>query len=88
MIGAPGAVTRIDDRLDYWLGTRDLAAVFGAPLDLDAIRTVKIQIVCGEDDLAELPVPARIAEALKPIGDLGRNRVDRMKLLLANYRGP
>lgn len=86
VIGAPGAITRIDDRFDYWLGTGNLAAVFGAPLDLDALRKVPIQLLCGDQDLAELPIPARFAERLKPLGDIGRNRVDRIGLLLANYR--
>ncbi len=37
-IGAPGAVTLIDDQRDYWVGTRDLAARFGTAIDLPAMR--------------------------------------------------
>lgn len=85
-IGAPGAATRIDERFDYWPGTRDLAAVFGAPLDLEALRQVAIQLLCGDEDLAEPPVPARLAEGVAALGHIGRNRVERIKLLLANYR--
>lgn len=85
-IGAPGAITRIDDRFDYWFGTRNLAAVLGAPLDLDAVRKVPIQLVCGDQDLAEPPIPAKLAERLKPLGDIGRHRVDRIGMLAANYR--
>lgn len=85
-IGAPGAVTRIDDRFDYWLGTRNLAAVFGAPIDLPMLRRVEVQLLCGDRDLAELKIPQGLAEQLKPLGDIGRNRVERMALLLANYR--
>lgn len=85
-VGAPGAVTRIDDGLEYWFGTRDMAAVFGTALNLGAVRKAPIQLLCGQEDLAELKIPKAIAEKLKPLGDLGRNRVDRMKLLLTNYQ--
>jgi hypothetical protein len=62
------------------------ASVFGAALDLEALRESRIQLVCGDLDLAELKIPARIAEELKPLGGLGRNRVERVGLLFANYR--
>ena len=88
-VGAPGAVTLIDDRFDYWLGTRDLETVFAVSLDIAQIRHVKIQLLCGDQDVSELKIPASVAEKLKAvsnlIGDIGRNRIERVKLLLANY---
>lgn len=85
VVGAPGAVTRIDERMDWWLGTRNCAEVFGAPLDLDALRRVPIQLLVGDQDLAELTIPPALAKTLEPLGDIGRNCVERMHLLLANY---
>lgn len=49
-IGAPGIVTLIDDRYDFWAGTRNFAAIFGAPPDLDAIRRVPVHMVIGAED--------------------------------------
>lgn len=85
VIGAPGAVTRIDDRLGWWLGTKDVAETFGAPLDLAALRRVPLQLLVGDQDLAELKIPPALAKVLEPLGDVGRNRVERMGLLLQNY---
>ena len=85
-IGAPGATTRIDERFDYWLGTRNLQAVFGKPLDLDTMRKVPVQLLCGEEDTAELKIPVHLAEKVKALGPIGRNRIERMQLLLANYQ--
>lgn len=90
VVGAPGAVTRIDDRFGWWLGTRDVAEVLGAPLDLDAMRRVPVQLLVGDQDLAELAIPPALARRLETskaegLGDIGRNRVERMQLLLANY---
>jgi len=90
VIGAPGAITRIDDRLGWWLGTRNFAEVFDAPLDLAALRRVPLQLLVGDQDLAELKIPPALAKTLEPLkalglGDIGRNRVERMHLLLRNY---
>ncbi|MDY7102271.1 MAG: alpha/beta hydrolase [Actinomycetota bacterium] len=49
-IGAPGIVTLLDDRFDYWAGVRNVPERFGVPLDLDAMRAVSVQTVIGGDD--------------------------------------
>ena len=85
-VGAPGATTRIDERFDYWLGTRNLETVFGQPLDLEAMRKVPVQLLCGEEDTAELKIPAHLAEKVKSLGPIGRNRIERIQLLLTNYQ--
>jgi hypothetical protein len=83
-------VTRIDERFDYWFGTRNLAEKLGAPLDLDALRRVPLQLLCGDRDLEEQKIPPAVAQRLallqaQGLGDVGRNRVERMQLLLQNY---
>ena len=49
-IGAPGIVTLLDERYDFWVGVRDLAARFGTHLDLEAMRRVRVQLVIGGND--------------------------------------
>lgn len=49
-IGAPGMVTLLDDRFDFWAGTRDFEAKFGKPLNYDAMRKVQVQMVIGAED--------------------------------------
>lgn len=50
-IGAPGSVTLLDPTRDWWVGTRNVAELFGAPVDLDAIRQVPVQMLVGAADL-------------------------------------
>ncbi len=50
-VGSPGSVTMIDDRYDWWAGTRDYEEKFGHPLNLDALRKVSVQMVVGKADL-------------------------------------
>ena len=50
-LGAPGSVTLVDDSQDWWVGTRDIAACFGRPLDRAALRQVPVQLLVGAEDL-------------------------------------
>ena len=85
-IGAPGGVTRIDDTRDFWLGTRDFEARFGQPLDLEAMRQVPVQLVVGACDVEEFTYPPGFAAFVEGMGDIGKNRVERNALLMANYQ--
>jgi dienelactone hydrolase len=49
-VGAPGAVTLLDDELPWWGGVGDIAQRFGHGLDLEALRRVPIQLLVGSDD--------------------------------------
>ena len=49
-IGAPGNVTLIDERRDWWVGTRTLMQEFGVELDLAELRKVPVQMIVGSDD--------------------------------------
>jgi poly(3-hydroxybutyrate) depolymerase len=50
-VGAPGSVTLLDPTRDWWVGTRNMAELFGAAPDLAAIRQVPVQMIVGAADL-------------------------------------
>jgi pimeloyl-ACP methyl ester carboxylesterase len=50
-IGAPGSVTLLDPARDWWVGTRDMADLFGVAPDIEAMRKVKVQMIVGAADL-------------------------------------
>jgi poly(3-hydroxybutyrate) depolymerase len=80
-VGAPGAVTLIDDRADWWAGVRNMDALFGCPLDLAAVRRVPLQLLVGEhdtdtDEMKEQP-PSRVWHS--DAERLAANRIDRLQ---------
>lgn len=70
-IGAPGAITLLDKGASWPEGTGNFEALFGAPMALEAMRNVPVQIVIGREDV--VPFVGNIA------------RVDNAEKLLANY---
>ncbi|WP_342239555.1 alpha/beta hydrolase [Inquilinus sp. OTU3971] len=82
-IGAPGIVTLLDFEHDWWVGVRNFEAVFGKPLDLDAIRRVPVHMVIGGDDTETWEITVKPGDAWwMPGADIaGRNRQDRMRSL-------
>ncbi|WP_343714337.1 alpha/beta hydrolase [Inquilinus sp.] len=82
-IGAPGVVTLLDFEHDFWVGVRNFEAVFGKPLDLDAIRGVPVHMVIGGDDTETWEITIKPGDAWwMPGADIaGRNRQDRMRSL-------
>ncbi len=50
-IGAPGSVTLLDPTRDWWVGTRNMAELFGAAPDVAAMRQVAVQMIVGAADL-------------------------------------
>lgn len=50
-IGAPGSVTLLDPTRDWWVGTRNFAALFGHEIDVAAMRDVPVQMIVGAADL-------------------------------------
>jgi hypothetical protein len=49
-IGAPGSVTLVDDSRDWWVGTANVASIFGREIDRDALARVPVQLVVGALD--------------------------------------
>jgi pimeloyl-ACP methyl ester carboxylesterase len=84
-IGAPGICTRLDNSRKWWFGTQDLVERFNIELDLPALRRVKVQLVVGDCDLEEFIIPQRLASFVSGLGNIGRNRVERINLLKEHY---
>lgn len=86
-IGAPGVVTLLDFDHDFWVGVRDFEAVFGKPLDLDAMRGVAVQMVIGGDDRETWEITITPQDAWwMPGADLaGRDRNDRILALKQSF---
>ncbi|MDQ3692435.1 MAG: alpha/beta hydrolase [Chloroflexota bacterium] len=85
-VGAPGVVTLLNHDRDYWVGVRDFEAVFGAPLDLDGMRRVPVQLVIGDDDTEtwEITISPTSRTWMPGAEDAGVNRQDRMSSLKAS----
>ncbi|MCW3475242.1 alpha/beta hydrolase [Limobrevibacterium gyesilva] len=86
-IGAPGAVTLIDDTRDYWVGTRNLEALFGTALDLAAMRQVPVQMVVGAADIEtwEIDYQPGSRNYMDGINATGRTRIERNTALRRNF---
>lgn len=78
-VGAPGRITRIDADVPWWLGTADLAELFGTELDLPALRRVPVQMIVGAEDTETW----EIAEPGIDAG--GDTRVERLRTLRDNW---
>lgn len=82
-IGAPGLVTLLDRTRPWWTGVADLEALFGRPLDPEAMRRVPVQTVIGADDTEtwEITIPPGSPLWLEGANDAGRTRLDRIAAL-------
>lgn len=86
-IAAPGRITRLDDTLPWWLGTRDLVERFGISVDLDALRRVPILLTVGADDVEtwEINNPGE-SNWMDGAEDTGKTRIERLRTLERNFR--
>jgi hypothetical protein len=87
-IGAPGKVTLLDTSRDWWMGIRDVPKRFGRPVDIAAVRKLQVHLIVGEEDLDEdeIFVPKTDLLWMPGANDAGRNRIERIKTLLANLQ--
>ncbi len=85
-IGAPGIVTLLDDQVDWLAGVRNFEAVFGKPLDVDAMRRVAVQLVVGGDDTDtwEIAITPSNAWWQPDFDSHGATRIARMETLKAS----
>lgn len=86
-IAAPGIVTVLDDEADWLAGVRNFEAVFGKPMDLEAMRRVAVHMVVGGDDSATWEIAlSRDHPWWQPAFDAhGATRIERMETLKASY---
>jgi poly(3-hydroxybutyrate) depolymerase len=82
-VGAPGIVTLLDDRHDFWVGTRDMAARFGRPIDRAAIARVPVLLVAGGADVEtwEIAIPPGSTWWMPGADLAGTNRIERIEAL-------
>lgn len=85
-IGAPGAVTLLDDSRDWWVGTRNVKALFGRAIDHEALRKVAVHLVVGAADIEtwEINYPRESVQYMDGINDTGRTRIERNTALRKN----
>ncbi len=86
-IGAPGVVTLFDENHDYWVGVRDFEERFGKALNPEAMRSVPVQMVIGEEDREtwEITITPKDAWWMEGADLAGRDRQDRMLALKASF---
>ena len=72
-IGAPGRITYINDKVDYYWGTRDFNKIFDKEIEIEAMKNVPVQLLIGEKDVSF------IGES-----PYGSNRMERMMNLKKN----
>ncbi|MGB8416723.1 MAG: alpha/beta hydrolase [Paraburkholderia sp.] len=86
-IGAPGNVTVLDQKKDWWLGVGGFEQHFGKPFDAAALKHVPVQMVVGRADLEtwEITVREDSPMYLPGINDAGATRPERLRTLKASF---
>jgi len=86
-IGAPGSVTLLDPTRDWWVGTRNVEALFGAPVDTQALARVPVQMVVGAADLEtwEITHSEGGRHWMPGANDAGRTRPERLAALKRSF---
>jgi predicted esterase len=86
-IGAPGSVTLPDEDHDYWVGCRNLEALFGKRLDIPAMRKVPVHQVVGGADRETWEITHRQGGRnwMEGANSAGETRVDRSTTLNAAF---
>jgi predicted esterase len=88
-IAAPGIVTLPDDSHPWWVGTGDMRARFGHPLDRAAVARVPIHAAVGAEDNETWEITVRPGSRWAMPGDAlaGPDRPARLAALVAGLRG-
>lgn len=88
-VGAPGAVTLVDDTRGWWVGTADVENRFGATVDVAALRGVPVLLVIGADDVGaeETVVPEGSRHWMPDANHAGADRQERLNTLEHNLTG-
>jgi len=86
-IGAPGSVTLLDPARDWWVGTRDMAGLFGAAPDIEAMRQVPVQMIVGAADLETWEITHRPGGRnwMPDANHAGATRPERLQRLQRNF---
>ncbi|MFE0754650.1 alpha/beta hydrolase [Inquilinus sp. NPDC058860] len=87
-IGAPGSVTLIDPKRDWWVGTRDMERLFGRAPDLETMRRVPVHLAIGDSDLETASITHRPGSRhwMEDANRAGANRIARLTSLRRNLQ--
>ncbi|MEJ8473765.1 alpha/beta hydrolase [Roseibium algae] len=80
-IGAPGTVTLPGDPRSWWVGTGDMEQALGAPLRLETMREVPVQLVIGSEDISPRGTMVAPGSSFwrEDANDAGENRMQRIE---------
>lgn len=86
-IGAPGSVTQIDVDRDWWVGVRNMREVWGADLDLEALRQVAVHMIVGKADQETWEITHSEGSRwwMPGANDAGRTRPERLATLQKSF---
>lgn len=86
-IGAPGSVTLLDPQRDWWVGTRNVATLFGHEPDLDAMARVPTQMIVGAADIETWEITHQEGKRhwMPGANDAGRTRPERLEALRRSF---
>ncbi len=86
-VGAPGSVTLLDPSRDWWVGTRNMAALFGKEPDIEAMRRVPVQMIVGAADLETWEITHREGGRnwMPDANHAGRTRPERLDSLRRSF---
>ena len=85
-LAAPGRVTLLDDRFDWWPGTRNVKALFGQRIDITALRTVPVQLVIGKQDNEDITIKKGNRYWADGANQAGTTRLERSQALYHHYQ--
>lgn len=81
-IGAPGVINTLDEGADWFVGVRDVAALFGQEVDHAHLKGLPVQVVIGSDDLGDdIIIDAGSPLYMAGVNDSGATRVERAQTL-------
>lgn len=86
-IGAPGLVTLLDEKQNWWCGVADFEAQFGQALDYPAMGRVPVHMVIGAEDREtwEITVAPDSRLWMPGANDAGVDRLQRLASLKASF---
>lgn len=87
-IGAPGSVTLLDEKKNWWVGIGDIKQRFGIDFNPQALAKLPVEMVVGDADLETWEITHRPGSTyyMEGANDAGRNRQERLKTLAESFR--
>ena len=80
-------VSLLNTELPWWTGVSDIEERFGRALDVDAMRSVPVQMVVGAEDTQtwEITIPEGSSWWMPGANDAGANRIERLRSLQQSF---